>query len=107
MVQVADDRQSGRKEKTLVWRALWACMFVPAFLAVIVGELIPVYDYAWDDMRPERLDKDALAVARAMLQLAYIPTILSSALPVGSRVMRGFSVALGVIISVLLLNLPE
>ncbi|GAA3243341.1 hypothetical protein [Nonomuraea helvata] len=92
----------------VVWRVLWVLLFLVASLLAVSSQLIPVYEYAWwDDMSPGKIDEDMLIIVRWMLQSAYIPAIVSCALPVRSRVMQIFSAILGIAISGLLFVLPE
>ncbi|MEV3984515.1 hypothetical protein [Nonomuraea sp. NPDC049758] len=106
MNEAIKERLPEKEAPPVVWRTLWTLLFVATLLLAALSELIPVYDYAWDDMTPERVDEDALTVVRLLLCFAYIPAIVSAALPVKSRTLRICSVVLGCVISVLLMRLP-
>ncbi|MEV1167715.1 hypothetical protein [Nonomuraea sp. NPDC049784] len=108
MTTTVDGRRSDGTAGLVIWRVLWALMFATAALLAISSQLIPVYEYAWwDDMSAAEVDKDMLIIVRWMLQFAYIPAIISCALPVQSRIMQVFSAILGIAVSGLLFILPE
>ncbi|SDJ56232.1 hypothetical protein SAMN05421874_102228 [Nonomuraea maritima] len=74
-------------------------------LSTAYSKLIPIHEW-WGD-GPDAVDRDMLFIVRFILQVAYVPTIISCALPVRSRTMRILSVLLGIAIAVFLVRLPE
>ncbi|MGP3965818.1 hypothetical protein ACTWPT_58740 [Nonomuraea sp. 3N208] len=107
MNEIDDERRRGNTSTIVAaWRVFWALCIAGAVLLVMASQIIPIYDYAWDDMTPERVDEDALTVVRWFLQLSYFPAIISIVLPTGLRSTRISSVVLAIVISILLMRLP-
>lgn len=100
-----EGRAAGSAMTLVAWRVLWALLFAVALLSTAYSQLIPIHEW-WGD-GPDAIDRDMLFMVRFILQVAYIPTIISCALPVRSRTMRVLSVILGITIAMFLVRLPE